>query len=228
MGTVMTSFNKTPISESVPDGARGKDIHELSARAMVEVAARREAFDKMLKEAGCAKYKIELLFHRSRSQRHPTPGLLSFYESGAKNHGGGDIKIYFCPGRYLGKADCEAVIPSSAMGFGYLHCAKCGNSWEGEQVIGEVGFNLTMQNWAKVLLEYFQRLDLNADLVIKMYKGDIRAMAALEQEREHRGDKLRLTRSDSRVRYVYPLLNIMKDVSAGSDLYRRILAFLSA
>lgn len=219
---------ETLVDDAVPAEAEGKKIYDLSEQATAEVLARREAYDKMLREAGCAKYKIELLFHRSRSNRRPTPGLLAFYESGAKHHGGGDAKVYFCPARMLGKADCESIIPSSAMGLGYLHCAKCGNSWDGEQVIGEVAFNLTLQNWAKVLLEYFQRLDLNADLVIKMYKDDIRAMAALEQEREYRGDKLRLTRSDSRVRYVYPLFNIMKDVGAGGDLYRRIYAFLSA
>src|SRR5690606_41702028 len=52
-----------------------------------------------------AKYKLEVLFGKARSTWKPTSGALTFWENGSKFHGGGDAKIYLCPGKLTGRSE---------------------------------------------------------------------------------------------------------------------------
>lgn len=185
------------------------------------------ALDKLLATEKKAKYKIELLFGKARSTARPTPGALSFWESGTKFHGGGDAKIYLCPGKALGKSTCEGFIPDSSTGYGHLVCPACGTVWQGQQVIGEIFANLPMKKWAEVILKYYVRLGLNCDIYLKYARTDIRAAAMAEQLKDLRGEKVNLVRS-KRAMAIYPLRNILKDSSAGADLLGRFEAFLLA
>lgn len=184
------------------------------------------ALDKVLAEQQKAKYKLELFFGKARSMHQPVPGALSFWESGNKLHGGGDVKIYFCPGKRTKKSNCEAVIPFSFNAYGFLVCGSCKEVWKGEQVIGEVMGKHTMHQWAELLFLYFNRLEHNCDIYLKHSPNDIRSVAKLEQERNRGGEILHKARN--RALHVYPLKNIITDTSNGADLLARFYSFLTA
>jgi hypothetical protein len=200
-------------------------ISPAEAHALKE---KQEALDKLLSEKGLAKYKLELMFTAARSIHKPFPGIVTWWESGSKFHGGGDSKLYQCPGKHLGGA-CDAFIPDSANGLNYIVCPTCGKMWKNEQVIGEVFYNLPMQKWADVITNWFVKLGLNADIRIKYARDDIRDAARKEQDRQLRGDILEKARSgERRSMSVYPMANIIKDTANGADLRGRILAYLQA
>lgn len=200
---------------------------ELSPEEQEAVKHRMKVLDGLLATQKHAKYKVELFFGKARSLYKPTPGIISFWESGAKLHGGGDAKIYICPGKKLGKNDCEAIIPEAANVSSFHFCVRCKSTWRGKDVIGEIVANLTMQNWAKVLLYYYIRLDHNADLYLKHAKDDIRTTAMLEQARQRGAEALNKVRNRRAV-HIYPLARIIKDTSTGADPLGRFTAFLTA
>jgi len=188
---------------------------------------RKAALDKLLEEQNIAKYKIEILFAKGFSPNKPSAGIMSFWESGNKLHGGGDTILHMCPGKDLGKNNCTAFIPDASHGYGFLICPKCHEAWEGTQVSGQIAFRLTAQDWAKVVLKYYQKLEMRADIYMKYHPQDIRTAAAREQASQHMGEVLLGARRSRRPR-IYPLANIIKDTSAGADLETRFLAFLRA
>lgn len=187
---------------------------------------RMEAMDQLLAEAKKAKYKIELLVASDYRSGQPFVGALSIWESGAKLHGGGDTKVYECPGKELGKSNCTGLIGDSSQGYGHLVCPDCREVWQGPQVIGERIARLSKEKWAGVLYKTYVRVGHNADIRLKRPRFDIRAAAAAEQEKQRGGDVLRRARSLETV--IYPLVNIIKDVSAGADPVLRFKALLSA
>jgi hypothetical protein len=191
-----------------------------------EIKRRMEILDKILATQQKAKYKIEILFASKRSTRAPSAGVLSFWESGSKLHGGGDAKMYMCPGKELGRNACDEFIPDVSNGYGFLVCPSCGTTWRGTEVIGEKLLKLSMRDWALVIYRFYIRLQHNADIVVKHPKVDIRLMSELEQQKQHMGDKLGKARN--RLHYIYPLRNIIRDVTAGADPLQRFYAFLMA
>lgn len=185
------------------------------------------ALDKLLSDKELAKYKIEIMFDRKRSRDAPSFGIMSFWESGSKFHGGGDTKIYFCAGKKLGVSNCDAFIPDSSNGYGHLVCPNCKKVWKGDQVDGEIGARLTMQNWATVVVKYFLKMEARADIYMKFPRYDIRQLTRMEQEKQLMGEALAKLRRDNR-KCIYPLKHIIKDTAAGADLYSKFLAFLRA
>lgn len=191
------------------------------------IEQKKQALDKLLEEKDLAKYKIEILFGRGFSPSKPSHGGVSFWESGSKFHGGGDTILHFCPGKDLKVSDCDAFIPDASHGYGFLICPKCHQTWQGEQVGGQILARLTAQGWAQLVLKYFLRLEMRADIYVKYHPDDIRSAAAIEQAKQHMGDILMGARKSRRPR-IYPLKNIIKDTSAGASLESRFLAFLRA
>jgi hypothetical protein len=174
-----------------------------------------------------AKFKIDLIFGKGFSTQKPSAGGVVFLESGRALHGEGDVKLYLCPGRHLKITDCEAFISSAAQGAEQAVCVKCGKIWKSEELIGEVFYKLSPPKWAEVLAGWFRKLDSQADVRIIYPPDDIRALAAIEQEKPRGGDLLDPARTRRATR-VYPLENIMKDLSTGADLTTRMLAFVRA
>lgn len=185
------------------------------------------AIDKLFEEQGKAKYKIEVFFAHTRKLHGPSVGALSLWESGSKLHGGGDAKVYLCPGKSLNKNDCESILPDHANGYGFLVCPSCQTVWKGSQVHGEVIGNWTMRTWAETIYRYFCKLGHNADVYLKYPAEDLRKAAKLEQEQQRMGEDLARVRN-RRIQYIYPLKNLLKDVSNGADTLSRFYAFLTA
>lgn len=200
----------------------------LSDEDKYAIKKRIEALDKLLAADKKAKYKIEVFFSRKRtSHSGPYAGAISLWESGTKFHGGGDTKLYECPGKVRGVNDCAGFIPDPSNGYGFLVCPSCQQVWKGELVYGEVLLKLSTSAWAEVLLRYFVRLGHNADIYMKHPIEDIRAASHLEQEKQWMGEKLTKARTATRTA-IYPLRNIIKDTSSGADLLGRFHAFLLA
>lgn len=204
---------------------------ELTEEELYIISEKQKVIDGLLAEKGIAKYKLDLNLGKGFTLRAPSHGALSFWESGKKFHGGGDAKMYMCPGKDRGINDCEAFIPDPSQGYGFAFCPKCKNVWRASETPGEVFARLMPEGWAALLLKYFARLELNADIRIKMLKADrehsdIRKTAEVEQERQKGGEVLAAARE--RVTRIYTLRSIIRDTSTGSDLYSRLLAFVKA
>lgn len=200
---------------------------ELTEQELETLKKRQIAFDKLLQQENKAKYKIEVLFAHTRRAHGHSAGALSIWESGTKLHGGGDTKLYWCPGKELKVSDCTGIIPDASQGYGHLVCPDCKRVWQGEQVFGEIFYRLDAEKWSIVLLKHYIRLGHNADIYLKYPKHDLRVASGLEQAKQLMGEKLAKVRKD-RLQYIYPLAHIIKDVSAGSDLQKRFRAFLTA
>jgi len=210
----------------------GEDRSIESAPTMTEeeqaiLRERMAAMDKLLADQGKAKWKIEIGFFHKRNLHGHSAGAISIWESGAKFHGGGDTKAYFCPGKELKVSDCVGIIPDSANGYGFLVCPRCKKVWQGDQVYGEIFGRWSNRAWAEQVLKLFLRLDHNADIYLKYPKSDLRVAASLEQQKQLMGEQLQRVRRE-REQYIYPLANIIKDTAAGADLLGRFHAFLTA
>ncbi len=191
------------------------------------VQEKKEERLNFLSNEGVAKFKLELFFGNDFALSRPSKGIISFWESGAKLRGDGDVAVYQCPGKSLGKSNCEAFIPDEANSNGELFCVKCKTQWKGAQVAGQVIAKLTPQNWAGLLTKLFRLMEHKADIVIKHPVLALREAAFLEQEKQHMGELLDTTRS-GRVTRVYTLKRLLADTAAGADIQARILAFIRA
>lgn len=204
-----------------------------------------EAFDATQKIK--AKYKIEIIFsrHRSPLAHKPSPVMLLIWESGKRFHGGGDQKMYWC-----GYSDCGK--PLSSDNFAYMHviCPKCkreqfldpdarashasqvsraGGNAAGIMrlpfVVGEKLANLTPPKLAELLEKTWRSLDGDADIYLKYSPNEIRYDTKNETSKEIDNlDKVRIQREP----VIYPLARIIKDVSDGADLRKRILAMVTS
>lgn len=201
----------------------------LSEEDKAEIDRRLSIMDKLLADQGKAKYKIEFLFGRDRSNRAPYSGAVSFWESGTKFHGGGDTKLYMCPGATLGINDCQGFIPDPSNGYGFCVCPKCQKVWKDEQVGGEVFYKLPTSKWALIALKFFVALEHNADIYVKSLERtmDLRKATELEKER-NRGGEVLLAARLARTPFIYPLRNILVDTANGADILGRFYAFLSS
>lgn len=176
-----------------------------------------------------ARYKLEILFGKVRTNTGLTPGVITFWANGTKFHGGGDEKLYLCPGRRKGRSDCEALLKAeynSAVG---ICCPACGTMWPNEEVIGEIFLNLPMRKWAEVLYNYFRLCEYHCDLYLKHAPRDVRSVSLAQVEKQTWAGSQKLEKArETRARVIYPLRNIIKDTSAGADLLRRFYDFITA
>lgn len=200
-------------------------VPELTEEDKHILSTKQKALGELLARECIGKYKIELLFSHKRSQMKPTPGALSLWESGTKLHGGGDTKIYICPGARRKVSECSSIIPFDSANYGFGLCPGCGKVWKAEELDGEVLGVWTMQTWAQKLVEYYIALGHNADIYVKQPRQDIRKAAQLEQEKQLMGEKLSVVRTGY-IKCIYPLKRIIEDVNNGADLYTRFYTFL--
>jgi len=219
----------------VSDAIRYDDVRAepivLTPEQAAEVAKRAEALKKVLSDSKInAKYKIEIVFGKARGAVDvPTPGMVSFWLNGSKFHGGGDEKLYLCPGRTLGKSHCEAIMPAFSNTADGSICPSCGTIWKSESTIGELLFNLPMRKWAEVVHRYFRLFEYHCDIYLKFAPLDIRSISRAQAAKTTwEGSKKLANVREKRAKSIYPLRNIIKDISAGADIEKRFYAFLVA
>jgi hypothetical protein len=208
------------LQRAVEEGAKQQKMDQEEVLALQR---RMEALDKFFADRVVARYKIEVQFGKGRSTWQHFAGALSLFLSGTKLNGGGDEKLYMCPGQ-----GCKGVIfPNERLGASVV-CRTCEMVWPEAELIGEKLFRLAPPDWAHVILEHFIRLEHNADIYLKFHRTDIRHQTMMEQARKTgRGEILNQARRN-RGLHIYPLKNIIKDTKHGADLYKRILTFIKA
>jgi len=186
-----------------------------------------------------AKYKIEVHFGKGRTVLGLNACAFLMWESGRRFHGGGDDKMYWC-----GYDDCRKPIRSSAFGPYHLVCPSCQREcfldpYTKQQhvvlhpemkripvISGERLAKLPMRKIAEFLSALFRDLESNADVYVKYHPSDIRFNLAQDKITKviDGMDQARTKRSP----LIYPLKNIIKDVSSGADLTQRFLSLITA
>lgn len=229
---------------AVPTPVESPALPKLTEKEEQEVRIRVAELRKLLDDQRSkAKYKIEIRLMSNRSTWKPVPGFVSFWKSGNRLHGGGDEKVYMCPGKKLGKMDdvidCNTLLsddermlkmfsvdPEAA---GDIVCPNCGQTWMMEQLVGEKFFVLTPRNWAVAMIRMFIMCGHDADVVLKYSPDDIRSVTAKEQERQCGGELLAKVRDARKKRgtAIYRLASIIKDTSNGADLEKRFFTFIT-
>lgn len=194
-----------------------------------------------------APFKIEIHWGKDRSILKPCTGAVLIWESGKRFHGGGDEKMYWC-----GHDDCKMPIRTQFFAQFHVVCPHCGkecfldgdsktsfltakNLSSGERgdlaklptVFGERFFKSPVKKVAELLADEFRKLGSQADIYMKFHRTDIRCRDIENVgEKGIQYEKAREARKDGLL--IYPLARIMKDVSAGGDLVKRILAMCTA
>lgn len=216
------------------DQLAGKDLQELSEEEQTAVRARMQAIDKLFREEARAKYKLEIHIHEERSTWKPFFGVMYYLRSGNKLHGGGDTKIYLCADEtchgVVSVEDCGVVDISenaNPTAPARVICPKCERMYLARDLLGERGLRLTSSNWARAIYNNFMYLESNADVVLLSHHANLRKQTEAEMARNAGSELVDVARK-ARHKVVYPLKNIIKDVSAGADLMVRFHAFVNS
>ena len=209
----------------IQDLSAGADLVELSE----EATAKLQSIVSELEDGAIkAKYKLEVTFGDDRSMHKPFFGIVAVWTNGGFANGGGDEAVYFCPNEVEKGGDkkyCGEPIHLAFIGRDVALCPACKRPVKPSELAGQVGYRLSVQGWAGVLVRVFARLGSNADLRIGYFPGDLR------RENETANDKRRPATNIDRRRLqrqwaIYSLRNIIKDTSAGSQLQNCFKAFL--
>jgi hypothetical protein len=184
-----------------------------------------------------AKYKIEFMFGKRRSNMKLNPVIVTFWESGKKFHGGGDCKAWIC-----GYEDCQKLIGDDQVVDLVAMCPVCNRAnlrspltktqlrkrnLYGQDLpvmVGEKLANVTLQNLA-VLLERLFRVSAgsNADFYMKLHRTDLRYDPLHEDKIST--DVLTKARG-GREAIIYPLNRVIADTIEG-NLIGKLRAFLN-
>jgi hypothetical protein len=218
--------------ESTMGQLKGGGSHEVSeeTRAAHEAAMKRAEAAGMDRETEAvlingelrAKWKIEVTFLSNRTPKGLNAYGVRIWESGRALNGEGDVLAFWClnsdPDSNEG---CRNIIASEFIRGGVAFCPHCKRTIKADMLTDMVGGNVYMDSLAKYLAGLFRKLNSSADIYLKFHRADIRYIAMGKAKGPEKAEKLKGL-------HIYPLKNIIKDTSAGADLGRRILAFLSA
>jgi hypothetical protein len=218
--------------ETTMGSLRAGGRHEVSeeTRAAHEAAMKRAEAAGMDRETEAvlingelrAKWKIEVTFMRNRTPKGLNAYGVRIWESGRALNGEGDVLAFWClnadPDSNEG---CRNIISSDFIKEGVAFCPHCKRTIRADMLTDMVGGNVYMDSLAKYLAGLFRKLNSSADIYLKFHREDIRYVAMVRAKGGEKAEKMKGL-------HIYPLKNIIKDTSAGADLGKRILAFLSA
>ncbi len=184
-----------------------------------------------------AKYKIEIHFGPKRTTNGPNIASITVFESGLHLNGEGDELMYICAERdkglalnapgvqdtdiQRGREGCGKFIPGKNLQNGVAICAcEKRKMIKSEELTSTLLVNLTTEKIANLVASWFRKLNNDADIYVKYHPTDIRykAMEAAEGL-----DKARMLRGLT----IYPLKNIIKDISNGATIEKRFLALFT-
>lgn len=196
-----------------------------------------------------AAYKIDVIFSRKRSSLPHIPNMcvVTIWESGRHFHGGGDQKMFWC-----GYPDCQMPISSDLFLSAHCVCPKCNrenfrdplarqqhveyldrenqprNGIERLPCIsGEKFAKLTPPNLALLLYKTWHQLDGDADIRLIYSSQELRfdpLHDGIKTKVIDRLDKARRCREP----VIYTVAAIRKDLAAGADLVKRLIALVTA
>jgi hypothetical protein len=168
-----------------------------------------------------ARYKIEIFFGPDRTLQGPNLCQVQFFESGKKLNGDGDDMMFVCANPDEPSLGCGSFIPGDAIKGGIAICPGCKMAIKQTALTERLIGRLTTRNLATSLAKWFRKLDSDCDLYCKYDREDIRYVAMVQRLGSQAAHRLRGL-------HIYPLRNIIKDLSNGASLEDRIFAFLTA
>lgn len=188
-----------------------------------------------------AKYKIQIWFKSDRSTKGPIAFSLSAWQSGKRLHGGGDEMMFMCRRHHdappVKQADlkfrtpehkmeptsrgCGLFIPGDRNINDYIACPHCGTSHYSEHIGDAVFYRLPAEQAAKVLEQWYHKLEDCADIYAKYSPNDPRTLMMAQ-------NKDFVTARQKKGLTIYPWKNILQDTSNGSSLQNRFKAFILA
>jgi len=213
----------------------------LSRKKADEILSQRineAAEEESKKKKEKAKYKIQISFVSDRKLHDACSYTISFWESGLRMHGGGDEMMFICrrhedapkviplevagPKANVGPRGCGMLIPGGlAEMSGIIVCPHCQTAHRTDQIGDSVFYKTPISSAAKVLAEWWRKLDRNADIYVKFSPTDPRTKLMMQSEGFRRARELKgLT--------IYPLKNIIRDTVGGSTLESRFEALLTS
>lgn len=212
-------------------------IRDLTRRLDAQVAEENAAAEAL--RAQNADYKIQIWFRTDRVLFGESTFTLSAWESGKRLHGGGDELMRICErlpdapraadDDVLGMADkdiaarggCRKFIPGGLAVYGRLQCPHCSMHHYAEHIATGKLYRATMTDAAKILEEWWRRLDCRASLYAKYQPTDPRSQAMQTEHGYAKAMELKgLT--------VYRLQSILKDTENGREVANAFRAFLTA
>lgn len=240
----ISSLSSEPIAYFREDEEGPSHGEEAGAEVLRRLTAA-ETIEK-LEQAGRysrARWKMQVWIKSDRSVHKPLAFTLSFWESGKRLHGGGDESAFICrrspnaprpkappflalggksPFRKAPNPDgCDGIIASEIASGGFVVCPHCGMKWDTEHIGDSLFYRVPVEVASTILVDWFHRLDSDCDLYVKFRDDDIRTkMMALEYG-THIAKQLKGL-------VIYPLSNIVADLSGGATLESRFKALLLA
>jgi hypothetical protein len=184
-----------------------------------------------------ARYKIEVHFGPRRTTNGPNVAAISVFESGLHLDGEGDELMYICAERdkglalnapnvadtdiVWGKEGCGKFIPGKNLRAGVAVCVcEKRKMMKSEELTSTLLVNLSTEKISNLVASWFRKLDNDADIYVKYHPTDIRYQAMADAQGLDKARSLRgLT--------IYPLKNIVKDVSNGATLEKRFFALFT-
>lgn len=174
------------------------------------------------------KYRIEITFEFRRSSIKNSPCFIGVYRSNKSPDLNMDFPLFFCSGErdedgcgsILTNDDMLATLESGQM-MKVVFCDKCGKYINKQLTASHLFFNNTKKSIAERVYKLFCELNRDADIVLVYTNKDIK-----KANESKYGEDLNKVRD--REVSIYPLANLIKDVSAGeSEVKRKIEDFIS-
>ncbi len=185
------------------------------------------------------RYKVEVHMHHKRSMQSAFVGRIYTLIKARQFGGGGDMPMFAC-----GNDRCPGFIHPNDYSptAGFAICPICQIPWkiganrfdvkgahgDGRALTDVRNYILTNQHWATAITRTFIRLGQDADIVIQYFSEKLIAPTLEAKQNAKLGhDQINRSRSLRR-KVVYPLGNILQDLSNGASLESRIHAFITA
>lgn len=189
-----------------------------------------EAFDAYKEQQrGLGTYRIYVYFEYRRSSHWNSPCFIMVTRSNKDMSLDMDSPLFFCDGENEGEGcgkvltgeDLLATLESGEM-VKVVRCDNCKKYINKKMTSSHLFFNNPKKAIAKRVYSLFCELNRDADIVIVYTNKNFK-----KANEDWRGEKLDEARA-SREASLYPLSNIIKDVTAGeSNVLRKIEDFLS-
>lgn len=199
------------------------DRSKISERDRELIDKRVSALELEINNPNRAKYQLRISLMDGASMKL-VPGLLSVWKTSSRQGVAASTihKLYFCPGQ-----ECHALMEAEAHFGNEVICARCGQRWLPEQVLGEYRGVLTRQMWAGLLATYVEKLGRVVDLEGRIYGYGIRKATEIEHQRDRRGEEFAKV-NKLRRRVYYPFQNLIRDLNNDADLNKRMAYFLNS
>ena len=174
-----------------------------------------------------ARYRIYLFFMGDFSTKKVNRGLITLFLSGKSS--GVDIdmdqKVYECPNE-----ECIGVLePKHYSTSGPAVCPRCHRAHRQEDLVGEMMYDATADNWAAHLERYARALQMDCDILLHRLKTKQSIIEAdhISRKDSKTGAVLLENARKSEIA-IYTMDRIIQDTSEGKSLKTAIRAFLLA